>query len=151
MTEHPMFTHERLIAYQRAIAFVAWTQTILELLPAKVSARDQLDRASTSIPLNLAEGNGKFSVKDRARFWQIAHGSAVECAAILDVIVARGLQRQEEILAGKRLLSEIVGLTLGLLNKLETRINDQVGEDEAVYSPSPSPSPSQSQSMNYID
>src|SRR5215203_4978817 len=81
-----MFSHEKLFAYQRAISFVAWSQPVIESLPSKVSARDQLDRSSTSVPLNIAEGNGKFSNADRARFWQIAHGSAVESAACLDVL-----------------------------------------------------------------
>ena len=42
--------------------------------------KDQLDRASTSIPLNIAEGNGKYTLKDRCRFFDTAHGSALECA-----------------------------------------------------------------------
>ena len=44
---------------------------------------DQLRRASTSIPLNLAEGTGKFD-KDARRFYAIARGSALECADIID-------------------------------------------------------------------
>ena len=83
------FSHENLKVYQKAIAFVAWTQSLIETLPRGISAKDQLERASTSIPLNLAEGNAKFSHRDRGRFWQIAHGSAVECAACLDVLVAQ--------------------------------------------------------------
>lgn len=44
--------------------------------------KDQLDRASSSIALNLAEGNAKFSYKDKARIYQIAYGSFRECQAI---------------------------------------------------------------------
>ena len=47
--------------------------------------RDQLDRASSSIVLNLAEGWGRSTEKDRARFYQIALGSLRECQAILDL------------------------------------------------------------------
>jgi hypothetical protein len=49
------FDHEKLIAYQRGIQFVAWSSPLLEKLPSKLAVADQLDRASTSIPLNIAE------------------------------------------------------------------------------------------------
>ena len=75
------FSHEKLIVYQRSIELVAWLEPLLDKLPAKIAAKDQLDRASTSVPLNIAEGNGKFSMKDRARFFQMALGSGLECAA----------------------------------------------------------------------
>ena len=45
---------------------------------------DQLKRVSLSIPLNIAKGNAKFSLKERARFFKIARASANECAAIFD-------------------------------------------------------------------
>ncbi len=124
-----MFSHEKLNAYQRAIAFVAWTQPILEALPGKVSARDQLDRASTSVPLNLAEGNAKFSLADRARFLQISHGSAVECAACLDVLVARGMLKADRAAEGKQQLEAVVKMLLGLLDRCGCRI----AEDAVTY------------------
>jgi four helix bundle protein len=61
----------------------------VESLTKKTSTRDHLERAGDSIALNIAEGNGKFSQKDRARFFQIAHRSALESAACLDLLVAR--------------------------------------------------------------
>lgn len=132
-----MFSHEKLVAYQKAIAFVAWTQPLIESLPAKVSARDQLDRASTSIPLNIAEGNVKFSVADRARFVQVAAGSAVECAACLDVLVARKLESPEVAVSGKQQLAEIVNMLMGLLDRLGYRFDEREGlrmrEDSAGY------------------
>jgi four helix bundle protein len=45
--------------------------------------KDQMNRAASSIALNLAEGNAKFSVKDKKRIYQIALGSLRECQAIL--------------------------------------------------------------------
>jgi len=47
-------------------------------------------RAAQSIPLNIAEGNGKRSLKDRARILDIARGSALEFDAIQDVLVVSG-------------------------------------------------------------
>src|SRR5438046_3273953 len=61
----------------------------LDRLPGNVSVRNQLDRASTSVPLNIAEGNGKFTSPDRCRFFDNSRGSALESAACLDVMVAK--------------------------------------------------------------
>src|SRR5262249_20900868 len=94
---------------------------------------DQLDRASTSIPLNIAEGNGKFSIKDRARYLQMAHGSALECAACLDVLVARKAKEHADIQEGKGLLVEVVSMLFGLLSRFESRGAEEpsgYGEEE---------------------
>ena len=54
-------------------------------LKVKGGLRDQLDRASSSVVLNLAEGSAKHSRKDRVRFYQIAMGSLREVEAILEL------------------------------------------------------------------
>jgi len=66
------FDHENLKVYQKAINFITWLNPVLENIPRRNAAYDQLDRASTSIALNIAEGNGKFTPKDRCRFFDIA-------------------------------------------------------------------------------
>ncbi|MGH8018862.1 MAG: four helix bundle protein [Opitutaceae bacterium] len=81
------FDHEKLHAYQEALRFVTWVGPVIEALPKRLAARDQLDRASTSIVLNIAEGNGK---RSRCRYLDVSRGSALECAACLDVLVCRG-------------------------------------------------------------
>ena len=52
--------------------------------------KDQLERAASSIVLNLAEGSGKSSPADRGRFYQIAFGSLRECQSVLDLTQAKG-------------------------------------------------------------
>jgi len=79
--------------------------------------------------LNIAEGNGKFSQKDRARFFQIAHGSALECAACLDLLVARRCCAGSTVARGKSILEEIVKMLFAMLDQLGCRI----AEDSAVY------------------
>ena len=83
------FDHEKLNVYQESIDFVAWVADLLETIPKSMAVHGQLDRASTSVPLNIAEGNGKFTPRDRCKFFDIARGSALECAACLDVLVAK--------------------------------------------------------------
>ena len=60
-----------------------------ECLKLQVSSclRNQLTRASSSIALNLAEGNGRKQTNDRKHFFQIAYGSLKECKAILDLSI----------------------------------------------------------------
>src|SRR5215216_2594566 len=98
------FDHEKLRAYQEALRFVAWVEPLVEKLPARISARDQLDRASTSTVLNIAEGNGKRSHPDRCRYLDIARGSVVECAACLDVLVVKGKILVADAAVGKNIL-----------------------------------------------
>jgi len=115
------FDHEKLEVYREAIAFVAWLSDVLEGSLRVGDVKDQLDRASTSIPLNLAEGNGKFAPKDRCRFFDIAHGSALECAAGLDVLVAKQKLTPDQIRPGKVTLQRIVRMLMGLIKRNSTR------------------------------
>jgi four helix bundle protein len=115
------FHHENLVVYQESIAFVAWLSSLLETLAKGGEIKEQLERASSSIPLNIAEGNGKYSMKDRCRSFDIANGSALECAAGLDVLVAKRKLTAEQIEPGKERLSRIVKMLIGLNKKLTQR------------------------------
>jgi four helix bundle protein len=112
------FDHEKLNVYQLSLAFNEWVGEFLSSVEAKAAAKDQLDRAATSIPLNIAEGNGKFSKKDRARFFDITRGSALESAASLDVLVSRKLTTKARVDPAKHQLVQIVNMLIGLLKAL---------------------------------
>jgi four helix bundle protein len=112
------FDHEKLNVYQVSLQFNDWVGEFLATVEARAAAKDQLDRAATSISLNIAEGNGKFYRKDRARFFDTARGSAVESAASLDVLVSRKLTTAERIAPAKEQLVQIVNMLMGLLKRL---------------------------------
>jgi four helix bundle protein len=126
------FDHEKHDVYQESIAFCSWAGELLAQISAKAAAKDQLDRASISIPLNIAEGNGKFSFKDRARFFEMARGSALECTACLDVLLVRKLASENQVLLAKEQLARIVQMLAGLLRKFSERA-DILREEEASY------------------
>ena len=83
-------SYERFDVYRVALEFQA---LVPALAPGRGhgSLRDQLYRASTSILLNVAEGCGRSLRGEKASFYSIARGSAMECGAALDVLLSRGL------------------------------------------------------------
>jgi four helix bundle protein len=97
-----MFDHEKLRVYQEALAFASWAEAIL-------------DRAKTSILLNIAEGNGRFTPPDRCRFFDTARGSVLECAACLDLLAVKNVIDQRELADGKTMLERIVSMLIGLI------------------------------------
>lgn len=125
-----VFDHEKLTVYQRALDFVEFADTLLSGLPKNTAVCDQLDRASTSIALNIAEGNGKYTSKDRCRFFDIARGSALECAAALDVLMRRGKLTEATGIEGKEILRGIVSMLVGLIRSQKA---DRVFEERADY------------------
>jgi four helix bundle protein len=104
-----MLAFEKLDVYQRAIEFLSVaTDLMRDAKRGDGPLIDQLRRASMSIPLNIAESAGRSGAEDRARFYAIARGSAMECSAILDVCrIQRGYD-EEKIKAGKALLLRLV-------------------------------------------
>ena len=126
---HASLDHEKLEVYQQSLQFITWTPPLLEKLPPSASVRNQLDRASTSIPLNIAEGNGKFTSADY-RFFDNARGSVLECAACLDVSVAKRFVEAAEIQPDKATLVGIVSMLFGLIRaNSETRLFEETEKE----------------------
>jgi four helix bundle protein len=127
------FDHEKLDLYQAELAFLAWLTPLLNKVKTSgVTSRtgevlDQLDRASLSALLNTAEGNGRRQRQTRAKFFDHARGSATECAACLDALVAKALCSAEEVSDGKGLLLRIVSMLTKLIERFDQRLNDEEG------------------------
>jgi len=111
---------EKLDAYRVALEFQA---VACQLLPKRGYAelRDQLDRASISIVLNIAEGCGRRSPADKARFYSMARGSATECAAVLDLLAARGLVDARLRNRARSLLVRVVQMLSRLIARMAVR------------------------------
>ena len=105
-----VFGHEQLDVYHAAIEYVGWAYRLSEDLKGHRNAKDQLLRASQAIPLNIAEGNGKATSGDRRRYFEIARGSALECAAVQDILEVCGVLSPESNTEAKQLLDRIVAM-----------------------------------------
>ncbi len=133
-----MFDHEKLDVYQLELRFIAWVAPMLEEVSTTArgktrEVRDQLDRASLSVLLNTAEGNGRRQRQIRAKFFDDARGSATECAACLDALVAKKVLMPERIYEGKQILLRIVSMLCGLIDRFDAQaqLKDEVNELEA--------------------
>ena len=134
MTE-PTFDHERLDVYRLSIAYVAFSYQIAKSLNgSNRQARDQWLRAAQSIPLNIAEGNGKQSLKDKNRFFEIARGSALECAAIHDVLRVCDAIDDDSNCRGKTDLKRIVSMLTRLIQRTNGVSEERI-EYEYEYRP----------------
>lgn len=113
---------DRLDAYRVALGFSALA-TRMRVTPA--SLRDQLQRAAASIVLNVAEGVGRASASDQAHCFAVARGSAFECAAVLDILHARGALSAAAHREGRDLLTREVQMLTRLMLRGSTRASRQ--------------------------
>lgn len=119
------FSHEKLNVYNKALDFIEFINEIPSSGHIKLNVLDQSDRAATSIPLNIAEGTGKYTSKDKCRYYDIARSSALECAACLDVLIRRKQISAELCKKGKSFLLEIVSMLTGLIRSTSGRVYEK--------------------------
>jgi four helix bundle protein len=106
-----MLSFQKLDVYQRSIEFLAFARRLLQRLPrGHADLVDQLRRAAQSTPQNIAEGAGKTTRADKAKHYTIARGSAMECAAHLDVMRIEELIDDEHYGRGVELLERVVAM-----------------------------------------
>lgn len=115
----PQFGHESLDVCRAGIRLVGWMHTVLESGGITSPYAARLDKTSTAIVLNIAEGDGRFACLDHRRFIDIAHTAAVKTVTCLDIVVARDLLEKETAAAGKQLLKRIIPMLLGLRGYLD--------------------------------
>jgi four helix bundle protein len=112
-----MLHFQKLDVSQRAIEFLVVANRIRGRLPkGNADLADQLRRASQSIPQNIAEGCGRTARADKAKHYTIARGSAMECAAHLDVMKLDELLESESYERGVDLLERIVAMLTKLID-----------------------------------
>ena len=109
---HVLLDHERLDAFQVALEFAAMVPALTKA--ARPALRDQLERASSSIALTLAEGNARRTRRDRLHFFSMAQGSAMECAAALDILRVTGHLAAADATRAKHKLTRVVQMLVGL-------------------------------------
>ncbi|MFW6067076.1 MAG: four helix bundle protein [Myxococcota bacterium] len=105
------FDHEQLDVYKRALEALELTDAVVEQMPVgRGHLKDQLDRAVTSVVLNVAEGAGEFSSHEKRRFYRMARRSATEAAAIFHIVAIRGHASEQQTNEARKVLARVVSM-----------------------------------------
>ena len=112
------FIFEKLVVYQRGLAFAERISDLTSTFPrGSWYLADQLNRASLSISLNIAEGNGRWSPGDRRNFFAIARGSVHECVPLVELACRKHLLDDTVATNLKLELVELAKMLSGLLGR----------------------------------
>jgi four helix bundle protein len=112
-----MLSFQKLDVYQRSIEFASLARRIVSQLPkGNADLIDQLRRSARGVPQGIAEGAGKTTRADKAKYYGIARGSAMESASHLDLMKIDELIDEELYRNGIELLERIVAMLTKMLD-----------------------------------
>ena len=113
------YDYKQLDVYKESKVLVKMVYRLLKQFPKEeqYALCDQLRRASVSIPSNIAEGLGRYSVKEQIHFFEIAYGSLREVDCQLDIACDLEYINQKELEEIANQLDRVASLISGLRAK----------------------------------
>jgi four helix bundle protein len=111
---------ERLDCYRLALKLAALAPTLVPR--GHASLKDQLERATTSVVLNLAEGFGRWQPREKSHFYTIARGSVLESAAVIDLLRVRVLANDSDCDRAQDLARRVAQMLGGLIRSVGSRM-----------------------------
>ncbi len=114
-----MFDFQKLKVYQKSKSYNHQVCQLVLNHSFDKHVNDQLKRASFSIMLNIAEGTGRFTKRDRRNFYVIARSSAFECVAIFDFIRDLKIVQRNKVEGLVQELEEISKMLFAMVRNLE--------------------------------
>lgn len=114
--KEPKYSYKNLEAYKESKTLVKQIYELLKKFPREeqFALCDQLRRAVISVPSNLAEGSGRYSVKEQLHFIEIAYGSLLEVNCQMDVAKRLGYIVEEELIEMDQKCVELARMLSGL-------------------------------------
>ena len=111
------FIFKDLVVYQKAMQFTVEVYALNGSLKDR-NIKDQLRRAAMSIPLNIAEGQGRMHDKEKRQFYNMARASLLECVPLIEMCSYLGFITQAKYDALHRNADEIGKMLTGLINSV---------------------------------
>jgi four helix bundle protein len=120
MEEKESYNYEDLLVWQKAMDLAESVYLKTRSFPKEelYGLTSQLRRAVLSIPLNIAEGQGRGSENDFRRFLLISRGSAYEMNSILQMCVRLGFINEGEYRGFRIEVISITKMISGLMRSL---------------------------------
>ena len=117
------FYYRKLLVYQQSMTLLRDVYSLSKNFPPQelYGLTNQIQRAVVSIPSNIAEGMGRFSVKDRIRFLEISNGSLMEVMCQLEIAQQLGYITPEELKEQEEKIASIAKMMIGLRKNLEEK------------------------------
>lgn len=117
-----MLDFEQLSVYQKSLDLSKCTFDFLrDSSHIDRFLQDQLKRSITSIPSNIAEGVGRFTLADRRHFYVIARGSAFESYAHIQIIANQYSVDRNRIALLQSRIEEITKMLFGLIKNVQLK------------------------------
>ena len=119
------FFYKKLEAYKLAKDFTIYVYSLLNKYPAyeQYAICDQLRRAAVSVPSNIAEGMGRFSIKERIHHLDFSSGSLMEVMCQTEIAEKLGYITHEDLIVIENLVKESGMTLIGLRKSLENKDN----------------------------
>ena len=120
------FYYRKLLVYQHAMMLLEDVYHLTKQFPSSElhGLTNQIQRAAVSIPSNIAEGVGRFSIKDRIRFIDISNGSLMEVMCQLEIAQRLGYISEDDFKKQEINIATIAKMILGLRKNLEEKLNN---------------------------
>ncbi len=116
------FAFEDLEVWQKAVDFAERVISVIEDMKTDrkhYRLLEQIEAAVTSVPLNIAEGKGRFSKKEFIQFLYIARGSLYEVVTLLIIFYKKGWITDETLLSLKENADHIGKMLTNLANSIK--------------------------------
>ena len=121
------FYYRKLKVYHQSKEIVVDIYNLSKHFPPQESygLTNQIQRAAVSIPSNIAEGMGRFSIKERLHFIEISYGSLMEVMCQLEIAETLNYITNEDPAIEEKKITEVAKMLIGLRKTLEDKMTNK--------------------------
>jgi four helix bundle protein len=126
MKKNEIFSFQKLIVWQKAIEFSELVIKVIDKIKAPRNhfrLIEQLESASTSVAMNIAEGKGRQTTKEFIQFLFIARGSLFEVITLLIILKKVGWLECEDFNCLQSKADEITKMINSLISSMKKKIS----------------------------